>query len=428
MKKLSALILALLLACGMFAAGASAETSGMFEYMVLPGGTAAITSADPQIKDGNIPAELDGRKVTAIEGGAFSGCSRLTDVTIPDTVTSIGFIAFQGCKNLKSVNIPDSVVSIGDIVFDNCPKLASITVSRNNPAYVFNNGMLISKKEPALLRYADPKARSFEVMWGIKEIADGAFSDSGLTSVSIPASVTSIGSHAFSYTSRLKEISLPDSLTSIGSQAFFMSGITSLKIPANLTSIGDSAFNWCDKLKTIEVDPSNPVFEMRGNLLVDKTDNTLLLHLDTDKGTYTVPEGIEKIASSAFFHNINLKEVIIPDSVKDLDNSVFFQCKNLVSVRLPAGLKTLRRTMFSMCVNLKNVTIPDGVTTIEYSAFYNCGKLAEVVIPASVTTIEENVFEGCKKVTVKAPAGSVAQKYCEENGIKFAELENDANG
>ena len=428
MKKLSALILVIFLACGMFAVSASAQTSGMFEYEVQSGGTAAITKADTKIKDGNIPAELDGHKVTAIDFAAFRYCSRLTDVTIPDTVTSIGPYAFQGCSNLKSVSIPDSVVSIGEQAFVDCGKLASFSVSRNHPAFVFNNGMLISKKDSVLLRYADAKAKSFEVMWGIKEIADGAFSSTGLASVSIPASVTAIGSDAFSYTSRLKEISLPDSLTSIGSQAFFMSGITSLKIPASLTSIGDGAFEWCDKLKSIEVDPANPVFEMRGSLLVDKTDNTLFYHPDVDKGTFTVPEGIDRIGSSAFFHNTGLKEVIIPDSVKDLDESVFFQCRNLVSVRLPAGLKTIRHWLFCQCVNLKTVTIPDGVTSIEYCAFFNCGNLTEVVIPASVTSIDDDAFLDCKKLTVKAPAGSCAQEFCEKNGIKFAELENDANG
>ena len=422
MKKLFALILAVILACGMFTATSFADTKSPFEYSVNPDGTAEITRADRKIKDGNIPAELDGHTVTSIGWSAFFGCTSLTNVTLPDTVTHLGNFAFANCSNLKSINIPDSLTVMDNGVFSGCARLATIQVSPNHPVYVFNNEMLIRKEDMALLKYTGQKAGAYEVFWGIRTIANGAFQDSKLTSVVLPETVTVIEDYAFRSMRGLKEIILPDSLTSIGSQVFYGTGLTSIKLPAGLTSIAFGTFSWSSKLKTIEVDPANTVFEMQGNSLINKEEKALVFHIDNDKGTYEIPEGIEKIQGGAFQGAKAMKELIMPDSLKEIGDSAFSSSSGLANIRFSPNLTLIDRYAFYYCQGLKSVTVPDGVTCIHGCTFSGCKNLEEVILPASVTEIAPSAFEDCKKLTVKAPAGSYAQRFCKENGIKFAEL------
>ncbi len=488
MKKLLTLILALTLACGVFAAGSFAETdtdddpqmyyipgvsqyyhadpncrvvssrlrpmqasfllsdafmyglnpcktcnapkpvpvaytpAELIKYEVLADGTAAVIGVDESVTTCNIPAELDGHTVTAIGEAAFQYNKQLTAVTLPSTVTAIESEAFENCCNLTSINIPAAVTRIDPYAFIGTSSLTSIRIAPNHPFFAVNNDALIGKNEMTLIKYLGKNNGVYEIEQGIKGIGVEAFMGSLLTSVVIPDSVVSVDTHAFSYMDNLDEIILPEGVTKLGTQAFFFSKLKSLKIPASLTSIGDSCFDWCNSLKHVEIAPENPVYEMRDNLLVNKTKNALVYHLDTDKDTYEVPDGFKYICESAFF-NTSLKEVIFPDSVEDIDRAVFFQAGSLESVRLPAGLKRISNVLFSHCISMKSIVIPDGVETIESDAFFNCYCLEEVVIPASVTRIADDAFEGCPHLTVKAPAVSYAQIFCDKNNIKFEAME-----
>ena len=153
---------------------------------------------------------------------AFYGCSGLTSLTIPSSVTSIGGEAFRDCSGLTSLTIPSSVTSIGDYAFFGCSSLTSLTIPSS-----------------------------------VTSIGNNAFYGcSSLTSLTIPSSVTSIGYAAFSDCSSLTSLTIPSSVTSIGEAAFSgCSGLTSLTIPSSVTSIGNYALKGCSGLTSIYVYP-----------------------------------------------------------------------------------------------------------------------------------------------------------------------------
>ena len=176
---------------------------------------------------------------------AFYGCTGLTSLTIPSSVTSIGDDAFYECCGLTSLTIPSSVTSIGREAFYCCCGLTSLSI----PSSVTSIGYRAFFRCTGLTSLSIPSS--------ITSIGVYAFSNcTGLTSLSIPSSVTSIGANAFSNCSGLTSLTIPSSVTSIGYSAFQgCSGLTSLSIPSSVTSIGDYAFEGCSGLTSIYAYP-----------------------------------------------------------------------------------------------------------------------------------------------------------------------------
>ena len=205
-----------------------AFTSGDYEYALLDDGTVEITKYKGKAERLAIPDTLDGKRVTAIGEQAFSFCSSLTIISIPDSVAQIGENPFAACSSLKS-----------------------ISVSPEHPYFATIDGVLFRKADKTLISYpAGISSSTYTIPQGITSIGDSAFSScDSLTSVSIPDSVTSIGDSAFFWCSSLTSVSIPDSVTSIGDEAFYScSSLTSVNIPDSVTSIGDYAFGDCSNL------------------------------------------------------------------------------------------------------------------------------------------------------------------------------------
>jgi len=178
--------------------------------------------------------------VTSIGYSAFEDCSNLTGINIPDSVTSIGYSAFEDCSNLTGIDIPDSVTSIGDWTFKGCSNLTSITLP----------GSVTCIGEGAFEDCSN--LTSVNIPDGVTSIGDCAFwGCSNLTNITLPGSVTCIGEGAFAECSNLTSINIPDSVTSIGDWTFEdCSNLTSITIPDSITRIRYSAFEGCTGLKS----------------------------------------------------------------------------------------------------------------------------------------------------------------------------------
>ena len=446
-----ALLMVVVMVCACWT-GAVAEdeeretfTVGDYEYALLDDGTVEITGYNGKAEKLTIPNMLNGKKVTSIGDNAFSGCSFLISITIPDSVTSIGDSVFYR-SSLTSVTIPDSVAQIGVNPFECCYALNGISVSLEQPYFAAIDGVLFRKADKALISYPARKSSStYTIPQGITTIGDSAFSYcKSLMSVTIPDSVTSIGDSAFFCCDSLISVAIPDSVISIGDSAFSCcKSLTSITIPDSVTSIGDSAFSDCDSLtsitipdfvtqigvnpfvfcsslKSISVSPDHPYFAVIDDVLFRKADKTLISYPEGKaSSTYTIPQGIISIGDGAFFDNSSLKSITIPDSVTSIGDSAFYYCKSLTSVSIPDSVTSIGNATFKYCNSLTSVTIPDSVTSIGDWAFSGCDSLTTVTIPDSVTFIGKYAFDNCPDLVLTVPRSSYAAEYAKANNIPY---------
>ena len=336
--------------------------------------------------------------VTSIGFVAFLYCSGLTSVTIPNSVTSIGNYAFYKCSGLASVDIPNSVTSIGEYAFSDCSSLASVTIGSG----VTSIGVRAF--------YRCTSLTSIDIPNSVTTIANSAFNDcKSLSNVSINSN--EILSQSYSRYSSLKDL-FGDQVTSyviggdvksIGGYAFSScSSLASVSISNSVTSIGDYAFLWCDRLQKVIISDlaawcgitfsnffSNPLYYARH----------LFYDVDTEITELEIPEGVTSIGFVAFLYCSGLTSVTIPNSVTSIGNYAFYKCSGLASVDIPNSVTSIGEYAFSDCSSLASVTIGSGVTSIGVRAFYRCTSLTSIDIPNSVTTIANSAFYDCKSLS-----------------------------
>ena len=247
------------------------------------------------------------------------------------------------------------------------------------------------------------------------------------------------------YKGTAKELIIPSKLngktvSEIGLDAFPNDVLTSITVPASVKSISNYAFSFTTNLKSINVESGNKYYRSIDGVLYDK-DVTTLIKCPRTKDKLTIPDSVKSIGDEAVFRCNNLTSVVIPNSVTSIDGSAFAYCENMTSVTIPNSVKNIEGSAFYGCVSLTSVTIPNSVTNIDDYSFRGCTSLTSVVIPNSVTSIGENAFfntnlktvtipssvtsigEGsfkkCPNVVIKCYAGTAAEKYAKENGVKY---------
>ena len=396
------------------------------------------------------------------EGRAFSGCTSLVSVTFGENskLESICNRAFEDCKSLASITIPNSVTSIGYGAFENCLKV-SIYMHNNEYAkkYCETNNLkyqilssILHEDETGSLKWVLYENGLFEIsgngeMPDYKDYSPWYKYRGSITSVMIGDGVTSIGNSAFSGCEGLTSITIPDSVTSIGNSAFSgCKDLTSITIPNSVTYIGNGAFSDCSALESITVSKGNTVYHSKDSCLIETASRTLIA--GCKNSVIPTDDSVTSIGGDAFNGCTGLTSITIPGGVTSIGNDAFYNCPNVVIyfcnneyakkycetnnlkyqilpsilhegesgdlkwVLYENGLLEITgsgKMSWSYSYNsspwyayrdsITSIMIGDGVTSIGYYAFFECTGLTSITIPDSVTSIGNYAFSGCKGLT-----------------------------
>jgi len=366
-----------------------------YDYTVA-NGAATITKYKGTAAKVEIPAKLGGSPVRVIGISAFSSNPTLTDVTIPEGVTTLKDMAFYNCKNLVSAALPSTLTAVEGEAFALCPKLTGIVLPD-----------------------------------GLTKLDTMAFHGSGLTSVTIPKSLTDF--YQFFDTASLRSIDAAaenPKFSSVGGVLYSKDKKdliqypasrpdTAYQIPEGVLYLSARAFAGCQYLLKVTA-PASLVFAYGSFSYCDSLTTVVFLGSGTElhgacfNGSkkltgVTLPAKLKTIPKETFAECASLKSLVIPASVTVIEQNAFHNCINLASVNLPDGLQQIQSGTFAGCTALPAVTIPASVQLINNYAFSRCSNLSTVTIPAGVTQMGKRAFQNCTNLTDvrftgKAPA------------------------
>jgi len=398
----------------------------------------AILNGSPFTNDTNLTTFNLGDKVTNIPSNLCASLP-ISTISIPDTVTSIGYAAFDSCKNLTSVVIPESVTNIEQKAFNGCSSLTSVNIP-SGVTYI-----------PDYMLYGTSKLETLTLHDGITGFGNYSLCRSGLTTITLPASLVNIATSAFSYSS-ITTVNFPAGVKSIGASAFDnCQNLTSVTLPDNIETIGSNAFRYTNINYT----------EYEGGKYIPSATNPYMYlgEVKAVDGNITFAPGVRFIGGSGI-SSIKLEiELVVPEGVTTMASNAIEYC-NFTSITLPKSLKYISSGFINSCSKLTTVTfnseelvfstsyngpitnannlttiifgddativpsyltkglkgfttvvLGNNIKTIGGHAFENVTAITSITLPSSLEVIEENAFAGTGLTSITLNEGLKIIKY-----------------
>ena len=281
-----------------------------------------------------------------IREGLLMNCGGLEEIIIPDTVMAIGNYAFSGCTNLSKIDIPDSVVTIGEYAMSSCSGLSAIEI----PGSVTTIGSYAFYGCSALV--------SAEMADGVTTLGEYVFSGcTALPSFVMPDSVTTLGIRVFDGCSKLSSVTLSQNLDTIEAGTFRRSGLTAVTVPASVHWIRQDAFEECIELA--EVNLPEELNAIGGYAFRNCKKLSRIV----------IPESVTSLGSYAFEACDLLSEVTLSSGISQILPYTFNSCVALTEIILPYRVETIDSRAFTNCIALVDITIPRSTTQISDDAF-----------------------------------------------------------
>lgn len=355
-----------------------------------------------------------------LSNSTFYDCTALSEVTFPASLKTIEKSAFSGCRKLSEVKLPASLTTIQSYVFDRCSALKTVFYdgSLERWSQINTSNDFLGYSSPSLVM--DDYTAQFIL------VEDGPFAEP------IPKKTVTITK----YTGKESTVILPSTIsgwpvTKIGEAALKdNTTITSVTIPASVTEIGSNAFAGCTNLTSVNYagDWSNLTIQS-GNPAVQDAANAPLFDFEFilnntavivtnykyngAAADVTIPsryqgKPVTTIGHAAFF-NSAVTSVTIPDSVTSISDEAFINCPKLTNISIPNSVTYIGFSAFSSCTSLKSITLPSSLSFISGALFLGCSQLTTIHIPVSVTSIGNNAFADCPSLMTVTYPGSKTQ-------------------
>ena len=441
----------------------------VLEFKLLQNGTWSVIGGQGAyfVTGITIPYEYEGedgvtRRVTVVDGYAFSGCARLLSVEIPNTVTVVeASTAFYGCSSLTAVNVY-KVDGVIDIVYDS-----------HDGALIYHNA---ATSEAELVYFPVAKSGAYEIPEGVTELPLRVFANTAITAITIPASMKNIRERAFQNCINLTSIYF----TSGGKDDLFIESeaflncykLPSITMPARLLNVDVTSFTGCTALTDVFIESGSTRFIDDNGVVFNRIKDTLLYYPTGRAGDYTIPAGIKTVAESAFANSLRLTAVTIPggflaaiddyafynctalttltfssnalvnlsignyafygntrlssivfekgSNVKSIGNYAFANCTVLGALTIPSSLSNIGNNAFDGDYAIKTVTIEDNTSPLSVggNVFNNCTSLTTVYLPANLAQLQLNIFDGCKSLQ-NVYVSLDSEQYGDLNGVLY---------